>query len=91
MDDDPTRTPQALVFYTHHRPHLADRDMEFFDKARTRGWSCVEVLKETYEVCAASGCVQRLTRCVQPMFPDDPGAADVRAMVHGWRLTRNRA
>ncbi|OJT06456.1 Protein N-methyltransferase nnt1 [Trametes pubescens] len=64
--------PCALVFYTHHRPHLADRDMDFFTKARERGWHCEEIL----------------TRRYPPMFPEDPGEEEVRATVHGWRLTR---
>ncbi|KAI0674126.1 putative methyltransferase-domain-containing protein [Trametes maxima] len=64
--------PCLLVFYTHHRPHLADRDMYFFTKARERGWYCEEVLTKKYP----------------PMFPDDPGEEEVRATVHGWRLTR---
>ncbi|EEB90575.1 hypothetical protein MPER_11195, partial [Moniliophthora perniciosa FA553] len=34
----PTSTQsQVLVFYSHHRPHLAHRDMEFFELARQRG------------------------------------------------------
>ncbi|KAJ7890664.1 nicotinamide N-methyltransferase [Mycena olivaceomarginata] len=31
----------VLVFYTHHRPHLADRDM-------SRGWTCEQVVTRTY-------------------------------------------
>ncbi|PSS37996.1 hypothetical protein PHLCEN_2v179 [Hermanssonia centrifuga] len=58
--------PCLLVFYSHHRPHLAHRDMEFFSKATERGWLWD----------------------VQPMFPEDPGEEEVRATVHGWRLTR---
>ncbi|KAI0646123.1 putative methyltransferase-domain-containing protein [Trametes meyenii] len=69
----PQPAPCLLVFYTHHRPHLADRDMEFFIKARERGWHCEEVL----------------TRKYPPMFPEDPGEEEVRATVHGWRLTRS--
>ncbi|KAH9475539.1 Protein N-terminal and lysine N-methyltransferase EFM7 [Psilocybe cubensis] len=34
--------PCVLVFYSHHRPHLAHRDMEFFTKAEERGWICKE-------------------------------------------------
>ncbi|KAJ7155523.1 nicotinamide N-methyltransferase [Mycena crocata] len=60
----------VLVFYTHHRPHLAHRDMEFFSKARDRGWTCEEVL----------------TRRYKPMFPEDSGEESVRATVHGWLL-----
>ncbi|KAM5530622.1 hypothetical protein V8D89_004424 [Ganoderma adspersum] len=62
----------VLVFYSHHRPHLAHRDMEFFSKAREQGWMCEEIL----------------TRKFEPMFADDPGDEEVRATVHGWRLTR---
>ncbi|KAJ7760451.1 nicotinamide N-methyltransferase [Mycena metata] len=62
----------VLVFYTHHRPHLAHRDMEFFAKAREGGWVCEEIL----------------TRRFAPMFPEDSGSEDVRATVHGWRLRR---
>ncbi|KAI0937635.1 hypothetical protein AcW1_001532 [Taiwanofungus camphoratus] len=65
--------PCLLVFYTHHRPHLAHRDMEFFDKARDRGWLCHKVLTQRFP----------------PMFPDDPGEEEVRATVHGWRLIRS--
>jgi nicotinamide N-methyltransferase len=40
----------VLVFYTHHRPHLAQRDMEFFDMARESGWECEKVLTERFPV-----------------------------------------
>ncbi|KIY44577.1 hypothetical protein FISHEDRAFT_51130, partial [Fistulina hepatica ATCC 64428] len=64
--------PCVLVFYTHHRPHLAQKDLQFFEKARNLGWICKEILQERF----------------QPMFPDDPGDEKVRAVVHGWKLTR---
>ncbi|KAG6901319.1 hypothetical protein C0995_013679 [Termitomyces sp. Mi166 len=66
-------TASVFVFYSHHRPHLAHRDMEFFEKAWGRGWVCEEIL----------------TRKFPPMFPDDSGEESVRATVHGWRLTRS--
>ncbi|KZT20524.1 hypothetical protein NEOLEDRAFT_1122557 [Neolentinus lepideus HHB14362 ss-1] len=66
-------TASVLVFYTHHRPQYAQRDLEFFKKAEEREWNCEEIL----------------TRKYPPMFPDDPGEEEVRATVHGWRLTRN--
>jgi nicotinamide N-methyltransferase len=62
----------VLVFYTHHRPHLAERDMGFFDVARETGWTCEKVLTERFA----------------PMFPEDMGDERVRATVHGWKLTR---
>ncbi|KAG2018773.1 hypothetical protein CC2G_008164 [Coprinopsis cinerea AmutBmut pab1-1] len=63
---------QVLVFYSHHRPHLAHRDMLFFEKAKERQWEVEKVVEEKFP----------------PMFPEDPGDEDVRATVHGWRLTR---
>ncbi|TFK46266.1 hypothetical protein OE88DRAFT_1707695 [Heliocybe sulcata] len=65
-------TACMLVFYTHHRPKYAQRDLEFFTKARKAGWQCENIL----------------TRRYPPMFPDDHGDEEVRATVHGWRLTR---
>ncbi|KAH9953713.1 putative methyltransferase-domain-containing protein, partial [Russula dissimulans] len=64
----------VLVFYTHHRPHLAHRDMAFFEMAREMGWECEEVLTERFP----------------PMFPGDSGEEEVRSTVHGWKLTRSR-
>ncbi|PWN34985.1 uncharacterized protein FA14DRAFT_164120 [Meira miltonrushii] len=64
--------PQALVFFTHHRPHLAHKDMEFFEQARQKGWICTEVGKWK----------------MAPMFPEDPGSEEVRATVHGWQIYR---
>ncbi|EJD51861.1 nicotinamide N-methyltransferase [Auricularia subglabra TFB-10046 SS5] len=65
-------TPCLLVFYTHHRPHLAHRDLGFFEKARHRGWDCEEIVTERFGV----------------MFHEDSGDEEVRATVHGWRVRR---
>ncbi|KAF8262016.1 putative methyltransferase-domain-containing protein [Lactarius quietus] len=62
----------VLVFFTHHKPHLADRDLVFLDIARETGWTCDKVLTERFT----------------PMFPDDMGEEEVRSTVHGWKLTR---
>lgn len=40
----------VLVFFTHHRPHLADADMGFFQLAKQRGWNCDEILEKTFPV-----------------------------------------
>ncbi|KAJ7224367.1 putative methyltransferase-domain-containing protein [Mycena pura] len=69
----PTKGACVLVFYTHHRPHLAHRDMEFFAKARSRGWICDEVVKRSY----------------QAMFAEDGGDESVRSTVHGMALRRS--
>ncbi|WFD34465.1 nicotinamide N-methyltransferase [Malassezia cuniculi] len=63
----------ALVFFSHHRPHLADRDMAFFALAEQRGYTCTHVGDWR----------------LQPMFPEDPGDEVVRATVHGWIVKRS--
>ncbi|KAI0264855.1 hypothetical protein BC834DRAFT_970424 [Gloeopeniophorella convolvens] len=70
----------ALVFYTHHRPHLAARDMAFFERAREEGWACEEVVTERFPVRLVAR---------RSDVPGDPGAEEVRATVHGWKLTRD--
>jgi len=72
QSDSSSVEPCVLVFYSHHRPHLADRDLDFFRKAQTAGWACEEIVTQRYP----------------PMFPEDPGEEEVRATVHGWRMTR---
>jgi nicotinamide N-methyltransferase len=64
--------PQALVFFTHHRPHLAQKDMAFFELSQQKGWTCEELGSWKMD----------------PMFPDDPGSEEVRATVHGWSIFR---
>lgn len=46
-----THCPPAvlLVFFTHHRPHLATRDLEFFEKAKV-GWITEKVVEKVYQV-----------------------------------------
>lgn len=61
----------AYVAFGHHRPWLADRDLEFFAHASAAG------LRDE-EVC---------TLRAAPMFPDDPGDSAVRATVHVHKLT----
>jgi len=62
----------VLAFFTHHKPHLAHRDMQFFTKAKERGWTCNEIYTKTF----------------RPMFPDDRGEESIRSTVHGWKLHR---
>ncbi|CAG8772571.1 375_t:CDS:1, partial [Dentiscutata heterogama] len=63
---------QVLVFFTHHRPWLAYKDMEFFEKAEADGLFKVEKILETL---------------MKPMFEKDRGSDIVRATVHGYRMT----
>ncbi|CAE6474374.1 unnamed protein product [Rhizoctonia solani] len=64
--------PCVLVFFSHHRPQYAARDLDFFSRAKDRGWICEQV-------------VQTKTKA---MFPDDPGDEEIRSTVHGWVLRR---
>ncbi|KAH6908819.1 nicotinamide N-methyltransferase [Coprinopsis sp. MPI-PUGE-AT-0042] len=73
VPEDQHTQPCVLVFYSHHRPHFAHRDMEFFSKAEQRGWKVEKVVEEKFPV----------------MFPEDSGDEGVRSTVHGWRLTQN--
>ena len=63
---DQTHRPCVLVFYSHHRPHLAHRDMDFFTKAKERGWLCEEILTEKFPVRnlqTAAGTLDDVKRC----------------------------
>ena len=46
----------VLVFYTHHRPNLAERDMEFFTIACESRWECEKVLTERFAVRVSVFC-----------------------------------
>ncbi|KAG8760422.1 nicotinamide n-methyltransferase [Serendipita sp. 396] len=70
--DNLLQTPCVLVFFTHHRPWLAEKDTEFLEKAKGNGWECERIM-ENY---------------TGPMFKDDPGDERVRGTVHGWRMWR---
>jgi len=74
LTDPELEEPTVLVFYTHHRPHLAEKDLDFFRLAESRGWVCEKFFEEKK----------------QAMFADDPGDVDVRSTVHGWNLRRKR-
>ena len=60
------------VVFTHHRPHKAVQDMQFFDVAKTHGFN-VEFM---------------MTQLHQPMFEQDPGDPVVRSQVHFYKLSK---
>ncbi|KAK1927208.1 putative nicotinamide N-methyltransferase [Papiliotrema laurentii] len=66
--------PCLLVFFTHHRPHLAEADMAFFPALAESGdgWAYEQVVDEY----------------AGAMFENDPGDATVRGTVKGWRAWR---
>ena len=90
-DETLTQTASAcvLVFYTHHRPWLAEKDLEFFEKARNTGWECEQVV-EIYTGVSAT-ITSPFSRhdfqlLLQAMFANDKGDEQIRGMVHGWRM-----
>lgn len=64
----------ALVAFSHHRPHLADRDLKFFSLAA----------QAPFHFQVRYLCQVRMT----PMFDEDPGDPVVRATVHLYMLCR---
>ncbi|BAM82278.1 hypothetical protein, conserved [Cyanidioschyzon merolae strain 10D] len=68
--NDPTAV--ALVTFTHHRPHLAERDLAFFRLVNADGALIAEPWLSPLQM--------------DPMFPDDPGDVCIRGQVHRWRL-----
>lgn len=71
---DLANTPCLLIFFTHHRPHLAEADMAFFPALAEsgNGWAYEKVADEF----------------AGAMFENDPGDATVRGTVKGWRAWR---
>jgi nicotinamide N-methyltransferase len=71
---DLANTPCLLIFFTHHRPHLAEADMAFFPALAEsgNGWAYEKVVDEF----------------AGAMFENDPGDATVRGTVKGWRAWR---
>ena len=89
----------VLVSYTHHRPHLAQRDMAFFDMARECGWKCEKRLTERFPV-RFLGCSEVSSLCATSMFrhrhclahasggPGQGGGALGRARVESHMIVR---
>ncbi|KAG0168434.1 nicotinamide n-methyltransferase [Apophysomyces sp. BC1034] len=78
------KTGRVYVFYTHHRPHLAHRDVEFFEIAQ-RPVTDVDP-DDRDEVGYGFKVDHFLVEKMHVMFEEDPGDVEVRATVHGWQL-----
>ncbi|KAI8985060.1 putative methyltransferase-domain-containing protein [Pilobolus umbonatus] len=79
------KTGRVYVFYTHHRPHLAHKDLEFFDIAQREMRTDVD--EEDRENLGYGFRVDHfMTTKVGVMFKEDPGDEEVRATVHGWQM-----
>ncbi|KAJ1743989.1 Protein N-terminal and lysine N-methyltransferase efm7 [Coemansia sp. RSA 989] len=62
---------KAFVVFTHHRPWLADKDMEFLEMAEQAGMHAEKIIEEY----------------TGAMFDDDPGDEQVRGTVYGYCLS----
>ncbi|KAG0735414.1 hypothetical protein G6F57_001958 [Rhizopus arrhizus] len=78
-------TGRVYVFYTHHRPHLAHRDVEFFNIAKR---PVIEGLSEDDRDQLGYGFTvdHFMTKRMGVMFEEDPGDEEIRATVHGWQM-----
>ena len=61
----------AFVFFTSYRPWKQDKDMAFFDVARTSGFEVAQVVERKLD---------------RPLFEDDPGDLDVQKTVKGFEI-----
>jgi EEF1A N-terminal glycine/lysine methyltransferase len=64
----------GLVAFTHHRPHLQDRDLKFLATAAEAPFSFTVQHLFDYKMV--------------PMFAEDPGSVEVRSTVHVYTLRR---
>ncbi|CAE6399163.1 unnamed protein product [Rhizoctonia solani] len=78
-------TPCVLVFFSHHRPQYISRDLDFFTRAKERGWICEQVVqtkmkvsffcvrlrnfRENFTDCLALTRLPRFDRQCFPMIP----------------------
>lgn len=68
---DAARAPCVLVFFSHHRPHLADKDQHFFTLAEERGYRCEKIREWKLQVCSVSDPAyvsRRSRRCHGPCY-----------------------
>ncbi|KAI8062492.1 putative methyltransferase-domain-containing protein [Gongronella butleri] len=79
------KTGRVYVFYTHHRPHLADRDLDFFTVAARPEISGMDPDdRDTLGYGFATD--HFVVKKMHVMFEEDPGDENVRSTVHGWQM-----
>ncbi|KAI8874094.1 hypothetical protein GQ42DRAFT_160034 [Ramicandelaber brevisporus] len=62
----------AYIYFSHHRPHLADKDNDF-----------LKIAQEEFEFK-----VEKITEKIgTPQFEEDKGDRTVRSTVHGFKMT----
>lgn len=64
---------KALVFFTPYRPWLLEKDLAFFDLAKSNGFLVEKVMEKTME---------------KVMFESDPGDETLRRTVFGYQMCR---
>ncbi|KAI8146096.1 putative methyltransferase-domain-containing protein [Fennellomyces sp. T-0311] len=79
------KTGRVYVFYTHHRPHLAHRDVEFFNIAK-RPYDASVDPDDRDAVGYGFEVDHFLQEKMNVMFEEDSGDVEVRSTVHGWQL-----
>ncbi|KAF9431165.1 nicotinamide n-methyltransferase [Podila epigama] len=82
------KTGRVFVFFTHHRPWLADADNKFFEIAAApvvEPPSGDESSDDERDLGGFGFKVEKvLEEKMAPMFMEDPGSEEVRATVHGY-------
>lgn len=84
-------TGRAFVFFTHHRPWLADADNKFFEIAAAPVIDPPEGDESSDDERDPGGFGFKVEKVVEekmtPMFLEDPGSEEVRGTVHGYILS----
>ncbi|KAI9319669.1 S-adenosyl-L-methionine-dependent methyltransferase [Dichotomocladium elegans] len=78
-------TGRVYVFYTHHRPHLAHRDRDFFTIAK-RPYTPDLDPNDRENIGYGFEVDHFIQEKMHVMFEDDPGDVEVRSTVHGWQM-----
>ncbi|KAG0364797.1 hypothetical protein BC939DRAFT_500602 [Gamsiella multidivaricata] len=81
-------TGRVFVFFTHHRPWLADADNKFFEIAAAPVVDPPEGDESSDDERDLGGYGFKVEKVLEekmtPMFLEDPGSEEVRATVHGY-------
>ncbi|KAF9359618.1 nicotinamide n-methyltransferase [Mortierella sp. AD094] len=81
-------TGRVFVFFTHHRPWLADADNKFFEIAAAPVIEPPAGDESSDDERDPGGFGFKVEKVLEekmtPMFSEDPGSEEVRATVHGY-------
>ncbi|KAG0260805.1 nicotinamide n-methyltransferase [Actinomortierella ambigua] len=84
------KTGRVFVFFTHHRPWLADADNKFFEIAAAPVIDPPAGDESSDDERDLGGYGFKVEKVLEekmiPMFPEDPGSEEVRATVHGYMM-----